>query len=650
MPTNETNPTPNPASDFDWKVDEETGGVKITGVRNKTATRIVVPEEIDGRPVTAFQFGNYREHCDCLQCYYREHCDYLQSLVLNSRCASLTFGELECFNSLRVLTEIIVPPNHPKVCSVDGVLFSADGKMLWAYPAGKTDEEYVVPDGVEEIWNIAFRRNPFLKSLTFPASWKGVKGDFDRGKLVGGPALTEFRVAPRNPNYYAVDGVLFAGGENGMRGLYAYPPGKKERTYAIPDNVDYLECAAFNKCVHLRLVSFPEKEEFIDACCNGCNAFEGCDRRLKFKGKGARSFAERFAGRMEKYCVESVMTEDSRGDNWKKGKRPPRVVWMNDRDGNYVLQKFNDERATSFSVPERYEGRRVTRIGARAFANCGRLREVTLPETMRVIEKEAFWGCESLRSITFGGKELQIGAGAFAECESLAKITLPETLRVVEEKTFWECKSLRSATFGSQLREISWDAFYLCSSLTSATLPDSAPDKIRRVFQGKKLRLTPTASPRLRLIDDVLFTADGKTLLSCPRDKSGEYVVPDGVEVIGDSAFDGCTSLTSVTLPAGLQTIDGVAFYGCDLLTSVTFPVGLQTIGSHAFFRCQLLTSVTLPAGLQTLGNEAFSYCGADLTLYAPAGSVAEEYARKNGLRFEAVDAETGTSDADDGE
>ncbi len=221
-----------------------------------------------------------------------------------------------------------------------------------------------------------------------------------------------------------------------------------------------------------------------------------------------------------------MAAENSRGDNWKIEKRRSRIVWMNDRDGNFVLKEFNDIKATSFNVPERYEGRRVTRIGARAFANCGRLRKITLPETLRVIEKEAFWGCKSLRSITFGGKELQIGAGAFAECESLAKIALPETLQVVEEKAFLRCESLRSATFGSQLREIGAGAFGYCASLMSVTFPD----------------------------------------------------------------------------------------------------------------------------GLQTLGEDAFSDCGAELTLYAQAGSVAEEYARENGLRFEAVDAETATDDAGDGE
>lgn len=298
------------------------------------------------------------------------------------------------------------------------------------------------------------------------------------------------------------------------------------------------------------------------------------------------------------------MAEDSRDDHWKKGKRPPRVVWMNDRDGNYVLQKFNDERATSFSVPERYKGRRVTRIGARAFANCAWLEEVTLPETTRSIEREAFVGCKSLRSMTLGDKERLIGEFAFADCESLEEIVLPDSLRVIERGMFSDCKMLRSITLGSGTRKIDKLAFSGCKALRDVTLPDSASDEMLSVFQGKKLRLTPTASPRLRFVDGVVFSSDGKTLLSCPSDKSGEYVVPESVEVIENYAFSGCNLLTSVTLPAGLQTID----------------------------------------------NNAFSDCGADLTLYAPAGSVAEEYALRNGLRFEAVDAETGTSDADDGE
>lgn len=198
--------TPTPATDFDWVIDPKTGGVKIIGVRNKTATRIVVPEEIDGRPVIAFKFDDD----------YREHSDYLQSLVLNSRCTWKALvawdgGSIDCWdywNYRSVLTEIIVPPNHPEFRSVDGVLFSADGKWLYVYPHGKTDEEYVVPDGVERIHDSAFCENRFLKSLTFPASWKGM-GDYREGKLQGGPALTEFHVAPGNPKFYTRGNVLF---------------------------------------------------------------------------------------------------------------------------------------------------------------------------------------------------------------------------------------------------------------------------------------------------------------------------------------------------------------------------------------------------------------------------------------------------------
>ena len=50
--------TATPGTEFDWVIGEESGGVRITGVRDKTATRIVVPEEIDGRPVTEFNFDD----------------------------------------------------------------------------------------------------------------------------------------------------------------------------------------------------------------------------------------------------------------------------------------------------------------------------------------------------------------------------------------------------------------------------------------------------------------------------------------------------------------------------------------------------------------------------------------------------------------
>lgn len=65
-------------------------------------------------------------------------------------------------------------------------------------------------------------------------------------------------------------------------------------------------------------------------------------------------------------------------------------------------------------------------------------------------------------------------------------------------------------------------------------------------------------------------------------------------------------------------------------------PDGVKTIGKSAFAYCESLASVEIPASVQTIGGYAFGSCSADLTLYGAVGSVAEEYAAENELRFEA--------------
>ena len=69
------------------------------------------------------------------------------------------------------------------------------------------------------------------------------------------------------------------------------------------------------------------------------------------------------------------------------------------------------------------------------------------------------------------------------------------------------------------------------------------------------------------------------------------------VTTIGFSAFEGCTSLSSVTFPEGLTEIRGGAFYGCTSLSSVTLPEGLTVIGGAAFMGCTILEQRSRAAG-----------------------------------------------------
>ena len=79
-----------------------------------------------------------------------------------------------------------------------------------------------------------------------------------------------------------------------------------------------------------------------------------------------------------------------------------------------------------------------------------------------------------------------------------------------------------------------------------------------------------------------------------------------GITIIKTKAFEGCISLTSVTIPDSVTTIEGSAFSGCSSLTSITIPDSVTSIVGSAFSGCSGLTSVTIGSGVTRIGEEAF--------------------------------------------
>ena len=106
----------------------------------------------------------------------------------------------------------------------------------------------------------------------------------------------------------------------------------------------------------------------------------------------------------------------------------------------------------------------------------------------------------------------------------------------------------------------------------------------------------------------VLYTIDGKELISFPNSclDSGEYIVQDGVERIGDYAFYACTGLKKITFSNSVEYIGEGAFIKCENLTDFDLPLSLKTIGNDAFSYCNSLTRVEIPSAVTSVGDYAF--------------------------------------------
>lgn len=224
-------------------------------------------------------------------------------------------------------------------------------------------------------------------------------------------------------------------------------------------------------------------------------------------------------------------------------------------------------------IPNEYDGYKVTAIGEGAFSELNEITEVALPPTVKNVNSKAFFGCESLSSVSMSGVK-SIGESAFQNCSALQTVSM-ENVEKIDDYAFEHCVALEALEL-TDIVSIGKHAFDFCKSL-------------RQISYGNNLKT----------LDDYAFA-------NC--ESVTGFTFKDSIIVLGIGTFSGCISLCTVNFDCS-STIPDYTFDGCTNLQSMSMYYRLENVGAYAFRNCRTVMSGGTWA-IKEIGEHAFEGCG----------------------------------------
>ena len=411
----------------------------------------------------------------------------------------------------------------------------------------------------------------------------------------------------------------------------------------IPNSVTSIGEQAFAYCFDMTSVTFQEGSQLESI---GNEAFAYCELNSLDIPESVTTIGDNAFGGIETIIYSGTAEGAPWGANIIEGNSggggsfevDNLLYIIIDEDKHYVSVGQGSEPATGkVDIPSyvtnpddgiEYE---VTAIGDNAFSNCSNLTSISIPDVVTTIGHDAFSNCINLNTVTIPNSITSIGDRAFAYCYDMKSVTFDE---------------------GSQLESIGDEAFAYCG-LSSLDIPESVTTIGDNAFGGIETIIysgTAEGAPwganevngnsgggggsgnddyfyvdnlKYTIIDEVKhYVSVGQSSIPATGNVNiPPYVTnPDdgiGYEVteIGESAFNGCYNLTSISIPDGVTTIGNDAFGNCSSLTTINIPDGVTSIGRHAFMDCRSLTSITIPEGVTRISYAMFENCSSLISI-----------------------------------
>lgn len=328
-------------------------------------------------------------------------------------------------------------------------------------------------------------------------------------------------------------------------------------------------------------------------------------------------------------------------------------------------------------------------IGVECFKECGKLKQILIPEGIEIIPSMCFDGCYELKTVILPASLKTIGFAAFRSltalsdlslpdglttigeqglrgCSSLIKLEIPSSVTTIEAYAFQYSKKLSTVTFHEGLLSIGKEAFLGCTSLAELTLPSSLtriPIDLCGSLQSisfeceqmnvdlfSRLTVTPVLVFKPYFENMALtrvFNARSISWQSYPSsvvqiDAKGEFTALHEGEARITASFGGKTAYLNlsvmstvteqgITVPARVKSIPANAF-NSSAARVITLSSGVTSIDQLAFANNSQLLAVVIPDSVTFIDDTAFLNCPTDLMIVCSAGSTAEHYANIHGF------------------
>ena len=550
---------------------------------------------------------------------------------------------------------ITVSSENTALKAVDNVVYSADGKTLVYYLAGKEDTEFAIPEGVEKVIGIT---NVYLDVLTIGADVI----DISANAFSGCSGLQEVTVLSETPAKI---------GEN------AFPASARITVPASTLEAYKSAWAAYAGSLFEEGVV----EEFV--VVNGVlTEYNGTDAEVVIPDNVTSVAANVFRNHPEitKITLPAGLTSIPDGSFTESTSLTHVVFNSTNFAGRSQAGRLPTEEQQLFPYMTTLEiGANVTRIPRGMFAFTA-LTSVVIPATVTTIDQYAFYNCESLASVTLNEGLTTLGLGAFQNCAIGGTLTIPSTLTSFGANAFagnmqnqislvynvpdlqintmnyqtglFATANVTSVQFGANvvaipakmfngnttltaivlpdtITKIGERAFANCTNLESAVIPESITVFGGQCFNGcAKLTGTLTIGANVTSIGYVAFNGTSYTKLVYNAVSATGYAsfngdifattiseveFGDGVKRIPENFMAGNTSLTSIVIPDGVTEIGKLAFRNATALASITLPDSLESFGAYAdnamTFMGTKITSIVIPDKVEVLPTTMFALC-----------------------------------------